>query len=77
MIEYGKFQMSLKRLEEQYENYRTLDTSLPHLTQEATVNSNIQSSLAVSPFPASQAMTYPRHLEGHVEAIRPEGVNHP
>ena len=42
MIEYDKFQMSLGRLEEQHDNYRTLDTSLPHLTQEAIGESVIQ-----------------------------------
>ena len=39
MIDYGKFILSLKRLEEQYENYRTLDASLPFLTQEAIAES--------------------------------------
>ena len=39
MIDYGKFRLSLKSLEEQYENYRTLDASLPHLTQEAIAES--------------------------------------
>ena len=42
MIEYDKFQMSLKRLEEQYENYRQTDHSLPDLTQEAIAESVIQ-----------------------------------
>lgn len=42
MIDYDKFRMSLKRLEEQYENYRKLDDSLPKLTQEAIVESVIQ-----------------------------------
>ena len=42
MIEYDKFQMSLKRLEEQYENYRQSDDSLPELTQEAIAESVIQ-----------------------------------
>ena len=42
MIEYDKFQMSLKRLEEQYENYRQTDDSLPGLTQEAIAESVIQ-----------------------------------
>ena len=42
MIDYGKFQMSLKRLEEQYENYQRLDASLPELTQEAIAESVIQ-----------------------------------
>ena len=30
MIDYDKFQMSLKRLEEQYENYPTMDESPAH-----------------------------------------------
>ena len=42
MIDYDKFRMSLKRLEEQHENYRTLDTSLPGLIQEAVAESVIQ-----------------------------------
>ena len=42
MIDYDKFRMSLKRLEEQHENYRTLDTSLPDLLQEAVAESVIQ-----------------------------------
>lgn len=42
MIEYDKFQMSLKRLEEQYENYRQTDDSLPDLTQEAIPESVIK-----------------------------------
>ena len=42
MIEYDKFQLSLKRLEEQYGNYRQFDNSLPELTQEAIAESVIQ-----------------------------------
>ena len=42
MIDYDKFRMSLKRLEEQHENYRTLDPSLPYLIQEAVAESVIQ-----------------------------------
>ena len=42
MIEYDKFQMSLRRLEEQYANYRNLDASLPVLIQEAIPESIIQ-----------------------------------
>ena len=42
MIDYEKFRMSLKRLEEQHENYRTLETSLPGLIQEAVAESVIQ-----------------------------------
>ena len=42
MIEYDKFQMSLGRLEEQHENYRTLDASLSVLIQEAIAESVIQ-----------------------------------
>ena len=42
MIDYEKFQQSLKRVEEQHENYRSLDASLPHLTQEAISESVIQ-----------------------------------
>lgn len=42
MIDYEKFQMSLKRLEEQHENYRALDTSLPVWMQEGIAESVIQ-----------------------------------
>ena len=42
MIDYDKFRLSLKRLEEQHENYRALDASLPQLTQEAIAESVIQ-----------------------------------
>ena len=42
MIDYDKYRMSLKRLEEQYENYRMPDASLPDLTQEAIAESVIQ-----------------------------------
>ena len=42
MIEYDKFRMSLERLEEQYENYRAQDASLPDLIQEAIAESVIQ-----------------------------------
>ena len=42
MIDYDNFKKSLKHLELQYENYRTLDPSLPVLTREAVVESVIQ-----------------------------------
>lgn len=42
MIDYDNFQKSLKRLEEQYENYQVLDESLPDVTQEAIAESVIQ-----------------------------------
>ena len=42
MIDYTKFQLSLKRLEEQYENYRHLDPSLPRLTSEAVPESVVR-----------------------------------
>ena len=42
MIDYDKYRMSLKRLEEQYENYRAQDASLPDLTQQAVAESVIQ-----------------------------------
>ena len=42
MIDYSKFQMSLKRLVEQYENFQETDTSLPNLTREAIAESVIQ-----------------------------------
>ena len=42
MVAYDNFQMSLGRLEEQYENYRNLDAALPRLLQEAVAESVIQ-----------------------------------
>ena len=42
MIEYDKFQKSLKHLEMQFLNYQNLDTELPTLTQEAIAESVIQ-----------------------------------
>ena len=42
MIEYDKFQKSLRRLKFQFENYKTLDESLPELFQEAIAESVIQ-----------------------------------
>ena len=42
MIEYDKFQMSLKRLEEQHANQRESDASLPELIREAIAESVIQ-----------------------------------
>ena len=42
MIEYDKFQKSLKHLEEQYENYKSLDANQPKLIQEAVAESVIQ-----------------------------------
>lgn len=42
MIEYDKFQSSLQHLKAQYNNYVTLDESLPELIQEAVAESVIQ-----------------------------------
>lgn len=42
MIEYDKFQKSLKHLEVQFENYRFLDKNQPELIQEAVAESVIQ-----------------------------------
>ena len=42
MIDYDKFLLSLERLEEQYENYRVPDDTLPELVQEAIAESTIQ-----------------------------------
>ena len=42
MIDYGKFELSLKRLEEQYDHYRSLDEGLPKLTREGIAESVIQ-----------------------------------
>lgn len=42
MIDYSKFQLSLKRLEEQYENHRDGDPALPELTREGIAESVIQ-----------------------------------
>ncbi|MDE0330561.1 MAG: nucleotidyltransferase substrate binding protein [Nitrospinae bacterium] len=42
MVEYDNFLMSLKRLEEQYENYTELDVALPRLLRAAVAESVIQ-----------------------------------
>lgn len=42
MIDYDNFKKSLKHLERQYENYRTLDASLSDLTREGVAESVIQ-----------------------------------
>ena len=41
-IDYGKFRLSLKRLEEQYMNYRNPDAARAALDQEAVAESVIQ-----------------------------------
>ena len=42
MIDYGKFRLSLKRLEEQHENHVRQDASLSELTREGIAESVIQ-----------------------------------
>ena len=42
MIDYDKFRLSLRRLEEQYANYRDPDASRPALDQEGVAESVIQ-----------------------------------
>ena len=42
MIDYDNFRMSLKHLEEQHENYHTVNPSLPYLIQEAVAESVIR-----------------------------------
>ncbi len=42
MIDYSKFRSSLKRLEEQHDNYQTLDDSEPGLILEGIAESVIQ-----------------------------------
>lgn len=42
MVEYDNYRMSLKRIEEQYENYNELDEALPQLLREAVAESVIQ-----------------------------------
>ena len=42
MIDYDKFQLSLKRLEEQHDNHRALDPALPELMREGIAESVIQ-----------------------------------
>jgi len=42
MIDYDKFKMSLKHLEVQFENYRTLGDDQPELIQEAVAESVVQ-----------------------------------
>lgn len=40
-IDYTKFQLSLKRLQQQHDNYQNLDESLSRLNQEAVIESTI------------------------------------
>ena len=42
MIDYGKFQLSLKRLEEQHDNFQQHDPTLSDLNREAVAESVIQ-----------------------------------
>lgn len=42
MIDYSKFQSSLRRLKEQHENYRNLDCSLSELTRDGVKESVIR-----------------------------------
>ena len=42
MIDYDKFRLSLKRLEEQHDNHRELDEALPELIREGIAESVIQ-----------------------------------
>lgn len=42
MVHYEKFQKSLKRLQDQYENYQTLDPEFPELVQDGIRESVIQ-----------------------------------
>lgn len=42
MIDYDKFRLSLKRLEEQHGHYQEWDASLPEWTHEAVAESTIQ-----------------------------------
>ena len=42
MIDYSKFHLSLKRLEEQHDNHLTLDASEPELIREGIAESVIQ-----------------------------------
>ncbi|MGD9873124.1 MAG: nucleotidyltransferase substrate binding protein [Kiritimatiellia bacterium] len=42
MIEYDKFQKSLKHLELQFQNYKTLSSDLPELMREAVSESVVQ-----------------------------------
>ena len=42
MIEYSNFQRALKKLEAQFENYKTLDDNLPKIIREAVAESVIQ-----------------------------------
>ncbi len=42
MIDYSKFEKALRHLQAQFENYRSLDTALPDLLQEAVAESVIQ-----------------------------------
>ena len=42
MIDYDKFRLSLKRLEDQHDNHRELDDALPELIREGIAESVIQ-----------------------------------
>ncbi len=42
MIDYSKYKLSLKRLEEQYGNYRNLDSDLPEFIHDGIKESVIQ-----------------------------------
>ncbi len=42
MIDYGKFELSLKRLEEQHDNYQSPDEGLSEMTREGVAESVIQ-----------------------------------
>ena len=42
LIDYGKFRLSLRRLEEQYANYRNAEVRRPRLDQEGVAESVIQ-----------------------------------
>ncbi len=42
MIDYDKFRKALRHLDEQFENYRTLDPGQPALIREAVAESVVQ-----------------------------------
>ena len=65
MIEYDKFQMSLKRLEEQYENQRETDASLPELFREAIAESVIH-ALENRALAHARNMVLPKLLSGEI-----------
>lgn len=54
MIEHSKLRLALKRLQEQHENHRTCDASLPEITREG-----IAESVIIALYRTMSAQTWP------------------